>query len=79
MRTRALMVSRSKRFVRIILPDIAEHQTLTIDTKDPDFPGHDFTSHVPGDTFAVDLVGGIVNRPYPTSGWTADITERTES
>ncbi len=77
MRTRAVLVSRGKRFVRIDLPDIAEHQRLTIDIKTPDFPGHDFSTRMPGDTFTVELVGGIVNRPSPFSGWTADITERT--
>ncbi len=77
MRTRAAMVARSERFVWIDLPDIAEHQRLTIDTKTPDFPGHDFKTRMPGDTFTVELVGGIVNRPSPFSGWTADITEST--
>ncbi len=72
MRTRAVMVARSKRFVWIKLPDIHQHRILTIDIKDQDFPGH-----VPGDTFTVELVGGIVNRPSPFSGWTADITEST--
>lgn len=70
-RTRAVMVARSKRFVWISLPDVHEHRTLTFDRKTQDF------DHDPGDTFPVDLVGGIVNRPYPASGWTADITERT--
>ena len=65
------MVARSKRFVWINLPDEAEHKTLTIDRNEQDF------DHMPGDTFVVDLVGDIVNRPAPFSGWTADITERT--
>ncbi len=72
MRTRAVMVARSKRFVWINLPDIHQNRTLTIDCKDRSFPGH-----IPGDTFTVELVGGIVNRPSPFSGWTADITEST--
>ena len=63
------MVARSKRFVWISLPDIHEHRTLTIDRKDQDF------DHIPGDTFTVELTGGIVGRPEPFSGWTADITE----
>ena len=71
MRTRAVMVARSKRFVWINLPDIAEHQTLTIDRKEQDF------DHMPGDTFTVELTGGIVGR-HPESGWTADITESTD-
>ena len=73
MRTRAVMVARSKRFVWINLPDIHEHRTLTLDIKDNPFPGR-----VPGDTFDVELTGGIVGRPEPFSGWTADITERTD-
>lgn len=64
------MVARSKRFVWIDLPDIHEHRTLTIDRDDQDFP-----NHIPGDSFPVELVGEIVNRPAPFSGWTADITE----
>ncbi len=73
MRTRAFMVARSKRFVWINLPDEHEHKTLTFDRKEQDF------DHMPGDTFTVDLVGDIVGRPSPFSGWTADITERTSS
>ncbi len=65
------MVARSKRFVWINLPDIAEHQTLTIDRKTQDF------DHAPGDTFTVEQTGDIVGRPSPFSGWTADITEST--
>ncbi len=71
MKTRAFMVARSKRFVWISLPDIAEHQTLTIDRKEQDF------DHAPGDTFTVYITGDIVGRPSPFSGWTADISERT--
>ena len=67
-----MMVARSKRFVWISLPDIAEHRTLTIDRKDQDFP-----NHIPGDTFTVYIAGDIIGRPEPYSGWTADITERT--
>ena len=67
------MVARSKRFVWISLPDIHEHMTLTIDRKEQDF------DRAPGETFTVELTGGIVSRPEPFSGWTADITERTES
>ena len=78
MRTRAVMVARSKRFVWIKLPDEHEHKTLTIDRKNPDFPGHDFSTRSPGETFTVELVGDIVSRPGGFSGWTADITERTD-
>ena len=68
MNTTAIIVARNRKNVWIKLPDMHEHRSLTMPAKI--LKGHDVGSAVP-----VVVTGGIIPRPAPHSGWTADITE----
>ena len=68
MNTTAIIVARNRKNVWIRLPELHEHRFLTMPAKV--LAGHDVGSAVP-----VTVTGGIVPRPAPYSGWTADINE----
>ena len=68
MNTTAIIVARNRKNVWIRLPYLHEHRFLTMPAKI--LKGHDVGSAVP-----VTVSGGIIARPAPHSGWTADISE----